>query len=92
MKKLVVSNYPSGDQTYDVKRSLVTLLFHPELKLDAYDTLKAQKLADKIDAAEDVVLLEDAEYERVRAGLEVTRGFSQHDVPLIQRILDAETV
>lgn len=93
MKRINVEDYPVEDGLkYEVKRSIVTVLFHPELKLGAYDTLKANKVAEKVERAEGTVLLEDAEYELIKRGLDVTTSFSRNDVTFIKRILEAEDV
>lgn len=92
MRKIVVSDYVVDGSTYEVKRSLITILFHPERKLDAYGALKANKIAEKIDAAADEVLLEDAEYEQLIEGLKVTTGYVRTDIPFIERVLNAPEV
>ncbi len=92
MRKIVVTDYPADGATYEVKRSLVVVLFHPDRKLDAFDTLKAQKIAEKIEAATESVLLEEAEYAQLLEGIKVTRGFTRNDVELIERVLNAPEV
>lgn len=92
MRKIVVSDYIVEGNTYEVKRSLIVVLFHPDRKLDAFDTLKAQKIAQKIEAAPESVLLEESEYEQLLEGIKVTRGFTRNDVELIERVLNAPEV
>lgn len=95
MKKINVEDYivdPGIGTKYEVKRSLITVLFHPELKLDAYTALKANKVAEKIESAQGVVLLEDAEYDMIKRGLDVTTSYTRTDVEFIKRVLEAEDV
>jgi hypothetical protein len=84
---------PVNEATYGVKQSLLTLLFHQELRIDAKDLLKRDDLARKIDSCqEDFILLEEAEYTMIRAAVETIHGFDRNDVQLVRRILEAETV
>ena len=102
MKKLVISNYKVKarnekdeivDVPYNVKESVVSILFHPSLQLEAMDLLEQNKLANKINDAKDgFVLLEDAEYEKVLKAANTFKGFSKNDVELVRRILEAEQV
>jgi len=76
---------------YDVKVSLVSMLFHPDLRLEAKELLERDKLANKINDCEDgFVLLEDADYEKVKGALGIITGFSRNDVEFVRRILEAE--
>ena len=77
---------------YGVKDSLATILFHPGLKLNAIDLLKQNKLANKVLESGDELLLEEEEYSRVKAALEVVTGLGKNDVEFVTRILEAETI
>lgn len=86
------ANGETKEIDYGTKDSLVTILFNPELKLSAVDLLKQNKLAEKITDSTDELLLEDEEYNRVKAALDIVQGLGRNDVEFVKRILDAETV
>ncbi len=78
---------------YEVKDSIVGLLFHPELKLGGMELLKQNELAGKILNSEDPdVLLEEAEYEQIKRAINVVKGFGRNEVELVRRILEAPKV
>ena len=99
-RKIIVTNYPAvgvtqenGEPvTYDMKASLLNLLFHPDLQLTGVDLMKAQELAEKIDAVEDEVLLDSTEYARLQRAIETYKGFTRNEVKLVQRVYDAPEV
>lgn len=101
MKKINITTYKVTVRTatgetkeidYGMKDSLVTILFNQELKLSAVDLLKQNKLAEKITDAGDELLLEDEEYSRVKAALDIVQGLGRNDVTFVERILEAEAV
>lgn len=81
------------DVPYDVKGSLVNVLYHPVLKLAGRDLLLAHKLADKIEnCKEDTILLEEVDYQKLKNAVEKIEGFTKNDVEFVQRVLEAESV
>ena len=101
MKKIDVRDYlvsvPTEDGTvveipYNVKESLVGCLFHPELKLGGRNIIERDAIAKKIESAEDHVLLEDAEYQKLLHAFETVRGFGKSEVELVRRVFDAKDV
>ena len=102
MRKLVISNYKVKarnekdeivDVPYNVKESVVSILFQPSLQLQAMDLLEQNKLANKINDAKDgFVLLEDADYDKLRKAIDVVKGLGRNDVEFVKRILEAEQV
>lgn len=101
MKKIDVQDYfvsvPAEDGTnveipYNVRESLVGCLFHPELKLGGRDIIERDVIAKKIESAEDHVLLEDAEYQKLLHAFETVKGFGKAEVELVKRVFDAEDV
>jgi len=81
------------DVPYDVKVSLVSVLFHPDLQLKAHELLERDKLANKINDCKDgSILLEEAEYSKLTQAIEVVKGFTKNDVEFVRRILEAEQV
>lgn len=80
------------DAPYDVRASLVSILFHPDLRLEAKELLERDKLANKINDWKDGhLLLEETEYEKVKGALGIIKGFSRNDVEFVRRVLEAET-
>lgn len=78
---------------YDVRGSIVEILFAREQQLTATETLERDKLAHKIlDWPDETLLLEEAEYAKVKQSLEALRGFTRNDVEFIRRINGAPEV
>ena len=98
-KKIDLSGYSTGQRdekgepvTYDVRKSLVNVLFHPGLQLDPFQVLEANELADKIRIGGDEILLSQSEYAKVLAGLKVVKGCQEADVEFVRRLINAEEV
>lgn len=84
---------PAELPVYDVKGSLIEVLFAPDLRLAALETLERDDLARKIkDWPDDTLLLEETEYQKVKSGLESLRGFGRNDVEFIRRVEQAPEV
>jgi hypothetical protein len=101
MRNLGIDNYMVEVTTqegtkqvpYDVKKSLIAVLFGPELRLRAQDLLERDKLARKIDECkEDSILLEEAEYGMVKSAVDSVSGFSRDDVEFVKRVFEASQV
>ena len=103
MRELKIANYEIGAKDpetnkrisapYEVRESIVEILFHPELRLNATDLLKTNELAKKIlGCKKDYVLLEEEEYQRLLDACNKIQGFGRNEVELVQRILDAKEV
>jgi len=101
MRKIDVRQYevviamPDGQKTTDfyvMKDSLCICVVHPSLQLDGRELLKRGKIIDKIEAAEDFVMLEDGEYEKVKTAFENVKGFSKNDMVMVDRVLNAEEI
>jgi len=101
MKKINLQNYPitisspEGEKTisFEVRKSIIELLFIPALKLNAMALMNQNKLAEKIkDAPEDFMLLEEEEYRTIQKSFTLFEGFDKHSVELVKRVLNAETV
>jgi len=73
---------------FNVKDSILNILFNPALGLQGAAMVKQNVLAIKIEQAEDEVLLEEEEYQRVLRAATEYKGQSRADVPLIDRILN----
>ena len=100
MRKICTDNYNINIVTgkgktpvpYDVKTSLISCLMHPSLKLGAREILLRNKIGNKIEESQIFVLLEDAEYEKLKLAFEQLDIFGQNDIQLIERVFDAEKV
>ena len=77
---------------YRVKDSVINLLFTRELGLNGAELVRANMLAQKIEACENEALLEEAEWQRLTMAVETFKGFGKHDVELVTRINGAEEV
>lgn len=101
MKKINLKDYtveiktPNGIEVtdYEVKTSIIGLLFQPALGLTGVEVLEQNRLAEKILQHEnDEILLENAEYDKIKQAVDVTKGFGRNDVELVRRIFEAEDV
>lgn len=81
------------DVPYEVKDSLIELLFARDLALTGVELVERDEIAQKIAKCEDgYVLLEDAEWAKLNRATEVVKGLGRSDVELIKRIVNAEKV
>jgi len=102
MRKINFQDYnvtvqtPEGEKRqipYEVKDSMISLLFHPDLKLGGVELLKQNELAGKILNAEPGdLLLEEAEYNKLTQAINVIKGYGRNEVELVRRILEAPEV
>jgi len=100
MRKINLKDYtvevrtPQGVEqvNYEVKTSIINLLFHPDLKLNAVALLEQNKLAEKILATEHKIMVEEAEYSKIKQAVNVITGLGKNDVELVQRVLGAEEI
>jgi len=102
MRKLDLTNYQWAQKVqnpvlgsvetitlpYLVKDSILNLLFLPDLRLAGAALVRQNVLAMKIEQADGAILLEEEEYQRVRAAAEAYKAQSRADVALIDRILN----
>ena len=75
---------------YDVKGSIVNVLFAGGA--EGRVLLKKDAVAQKIEAADDTVLLEDAEFKLIEEAFQAWKRFGRNEVELVRRIEDAERV
>lgn len=73
---------------YFVKDSVLNILFLPELRLQGAALVRQNVLAIKIEQSGEEILLEEEEYQRVKAAAEKYVAQSRADVELIDRILN----
>ena len=82
---------------YDVKRSIEAIMMASGAattqQLTMSELLRRADTARKIaDCPDDTILIEENEYQYVKAGFDAFKGFSANEVELCRRIEDAETV
>ena len=78
---------------YDVKSSLVGILFHPSLRLNGREVLVRDEIACRIETCKDSsILLEESEYLKFKEAVDKITGLGRNEVELVKRILDAPTV
>lgn len=106
MRKIELHNYmvkvPLEDGAfkptpYNVKESMVSCLLHPALKLTGRELLLRGKLATRIEEAEIVegnghILVEEADYGKLKQAFETIQGFTKSDMELVRRVLEAEEI
>ena len=93
MRKISLIPYKCQDgQDYKVKESIVNLLFAPQLRLGARAAIEHDRIARKVESSGESVLLEEAEYEKVRNAVETFEGYSRNDLEFVQRVLEAEPI
>jgi hypothetical protein len=92
MRKISLIPYKVEGEDYKVKESILNLLFSPHLRLSARAIIENDRIARKIEAAGDEVLLEDAEYQKIKVSVETFEGYGRQDLEFVNRILEAPEV
>jgi len=80
------------DVMYPVREFLAEILFLPALKIGARDLIEHDRIARKIEAAGDDILLEEGEYTRLLAAIDTFQGYSRGDLELIKRVTGAAEI
>jgi hypothetical protein len=93
MRKLSLIPYKCEDgEDYQVRKSITGLLFAPQLQLSARGIIDHDRIARLVETADEYVLLEEADYSRVKLAIETFTGYSRSDIELVKRVLEAPTV
>jgi len=93
MRKISLIPYKCPDgQDYKMKESIVNLLFAPQLRLGARAAIENDRVARKVESSDGFVLLEEAEYEKIRSAIEAFEGYSRNDLEFVRRVLEAEPI
>lgn len=102
MRKVSLVNYTvrvwkedgkRGVDEFNVRENLIDLCFIPAKGCTAAQVLERQRLARKIAQAHgDEVLLEDAEWQRLREAIDAVGALGYGQAELVERIVDAPTV
>ena len=78
---------------YNVKESILNLMFNPALQLTGAELVRQNMLAMKLEGCkEEEILLEDEEYNRIKKALDTHKGFNRRDVEFVERINNTEVV
>jgi hypothetical protein len=77
---------------YDVKGSMRLILFHSEQRLSALDLLENNKVAEKIMAANESILMEKGDYDRLKKAFDTFHGYSRQDVEMVDRVMHPQEV
>jgi len=82
-----------GEVLYDVRNSMIEVLFSRDLQLSAREALNRDDLARKIrDSSDGSILLEEGEYSKLEKAVDTIKGFGRADVEFVRRILNAPQV
>ena len=100
MRKIDLTNYDvevlteKGFETkpFSAKIAMAAILYHPDLRLGYKELFENDRVAQKINSAQDSVLLEEAEYLKLKHAFETIKGFGREDVELVRRVLEAPEV
>lgn len=92
MRKISLIPYKFEGQEYNVKESMAGILFSAHLRLSARAMIENARIARKAETSGDEILLEEADYQKIRNAVETFEGYSRQDLEFIQRILDAPEV
>lgn len=88
MRKITLTPYSVGQDQYDVKGSIVAVLFAH--KLNPMDLIEYDRIAKKIEASETEIELNEGEYQIIRSCVEsLSVGYERRDLEFVQRVLNA---
>ena len=94
MRKIDLGDYLVGDVPFQVRPSLVVILFN-EKGIDARELLRRDELATRIEnTIDDTLLLEEADYKKIVSGLNATdlQPYGRSAIEFVRRVLDAPVV
>lgn len=75
-----------------VRQMLINCLFHPGLQISVQNGgILARRVADRIlDESSDAVILNQDEWKNLKDAVSTFPGFSHHELPIVDRVLNAE--
>ena len=94
MRKVDLTNYEVGEQTFEVRSSLVAVLFNED-KLDGREIIRRDELARRVEThPDDTIFLEESDWNKFVSGLRSTdlKPHGRSVVEFIKRVLDAPQV
>ena len=77
---------------YEFKDSLIFIMFNRELQLAGKSLLEQNKLAEKILAVDKEIILEEAEYNKIKQAVETFKGCTRNEVQLVDRVLNCPQI
>ncbi len=77
---------------FNMRESLVNILFTEKLKLNPVRLLEQNKLAEKLMSSGDEILLEETDYKRLKEAMDVLEGLSKSHIEFVTRVFEAEEV
>ena len=104
MRKLNVENYVNEIKVnengitvvkeieYEFKDSLIFIMFNRELQLAGKSLLEQNKLAEKILEVDKEIILEEAEYNKIKQAVETFKGCTRNEVQLVDRVLNCPEI
>jgi len=100
MRKLNLENYINKIRTnegfkdveYFVKDSLIFMMFDRKLQLAGTKLLEQNILAEKILKADKEIILEEAEYQKIRIAIDTFTGCGREEVELVKRVLECQEI
>jgi len=100
LRKIDVTPYklqvhtPGGDKEveYDAKTFLTAAILHPQLGLTGMEVLARSKIVDKIEQCDGTLLVEEADYSKIKEAFETVKGFTLNDMTLVKRVLEAKQI
>lgn len=91
MRKISLSQYSVGKDKYDVKGSLVAVLF--ARKLNSSDLIEYDGIAKMIESSDTEVILTEKEYNIIKSCVESNPGgYARQDLEFVERVLNAEEI
>ena len=92
-RKLDLSSYEIAGGTYETKRNLKIILFHPQRQLNALGLVEVLKLWEVVDSqGEGNVILSEGEWEKLKQAFMEVKGFGEGDIELVQRVMETPIV
>ena len=79
-------------QPYNVKGTIIDIIFSNQPKLNGRQNHERNKLADKIENCDEDLLLEDSDFAIIKSSVDLIQGFGKNERELLNRIYDAEDV
>lgn len=77
---------------YATKNFLIAAFLHPQLRLTGRELLARRKLVDEIEQCDGTLLVEEADYLKMKQAFETVQGFTLNDMELVERVLEAKKV
>lgn len=77
---------------YATKNFLIAAILHPQLRLTGKELLARGKLVDKIEQCDGTLLVEEADYAKIKQAFETVKGFMLNDMTLVKRVLEAKQI